>query len=117
MASPATPTPSRLEAACAALNPVPSFEFDLDVFKNIILERTGTKDQRATLLRILSQHKPAKGNLALKLAHALSDTESKSEIANRDHLETYVYVSLTNPGISANYATTPLVTRPPGGTW
>ena len=64
---------SDVEAACAALNPVPSFEFDLDVFKNIILEKIGTKDQRATLLRILSQHKPAKGNLALKLAHALEE--------------------------------------------
>ena len=111
MASPATPTPSRLEAACAALAPVPSFEFDLDVFKNIILERIGTKDQRATLLRILSQHKPAKGNLALKLAHALSDTESKSEIVNRGHIETYA--SLVSPGVSGNYATTP----PRANTW
>ena len=115
MAPPITPPLSRLEAACTNLNPVPSFEFDLDVFKNIILERIGTKDQRATLLRILSQHKPAKGNLALKLAHALSDTESKLEISDRGHIETYT--SLMSPGISGNYATTPLVTRPPGGTW
>lgn len=115
MASPATPTPSRLEAACAALNPVPSFEFDLDVFKNIILEKIGTKDQRATLLRILSQNKPAKGNLALRLAQALGDSESKLEIVDRAHIETYA--SLVSPKISANYATTPVTTRPPDPAW
>lgn len=115
MASPATPAPSRLEAACAALAPVPSFEFDLAIFRDIILEKIGTKDQRATLLRILSQHKPAKGNLALKLAHALGDTESKSEIANRGHIETYA--SLVSPAISAYYVTTPVTTRLPNAAW
>lgn len=103
MASPATPTPSRLEAACAALAPVPSFEFDLSIFRDIILEKIGTKDQRATLLRILSQNKPAKGNLALKLAQALGDSESKLEIADRAHIETYSLV--TTRAVSDNFAT------------
>ncbi len=71
------PVTSKLEAVLLNVHSiVPSAEHEVDILRNILIGTTGTKAQRACLIRILKQNTP-KRSISQRLLRRLGDDSSR----------------------------------------